>query len=372
MKVPFSKLLTIACLLTTLFPLAAACQDLTGIWRGWFTTDDGEQYKCEIQIAQNKSKSIGGVSYSYLDTRFYGKASLSGLFNKASKSAIIQEIKTVDVKMSEGSVACIMKYMMNYSKSGQEEFLEGNFTSKYEKADLLHHKGDPAGGGTVFLRKVITSDFYIEPFLRNKVAVKKDDPSLNKVTVQTKPQSKPKSKPPVTNKTAVTKPPVTKKQVTVKTNLPQVKTQPTTLPKDTVKRTTSIAVEKPKEITPVNIPATTRSRENHLVRTLIVNHENISVRLYDNGEVDGDTISVYLDGKPIVSSKGLSTIPITVNLKLDDSNPDHVLVMVAENMGRIPPNTSLMIVQDGDKRYEVSITSTEQKNAMVRFRYQKE
>jgi hypothetical protein len=45
--------------------------------------------------------------------------------------------------------------------------------------------------------------------------------------------------------------------------------------------------------------------------------------------------------------------------------------MVAENMGRIPPNTSLMIVQDGDKRYQVSITSTEQKNAMVRFRYQK-
>jgi hypothetical protein len=30
-----------------------------------------------------------------------------------------------------------------------------------------------------------------------------------------------------------------------------------------------------------------------------------------------------------------------------------------------------MIVQDGDHRYQASITSTEQKNAMVRFRYQK-
>jgi hypothetical protein len=56
---------------------------------------------------------------------------------------------------------------------------------------------------------------------------------------------------------------------------------------------------------------------------------------------------------------------------MDEDNPEHVLVMVAENLGRIPPNTSLMIVQDGDKRYSVSITSTEQKNAMVRFRYQK-
>jgi len=56
---------------------------------------------------------------------------------------------------------------------------------------------------------------------------------------------------------------------------------------------------------------------------------------------------------------------------LDEDNPDHVLVMVAENMGRIPPNTSLMIIQDGDRRFQVSISSTEQKNAMVRFRYQK-
>jgi hypothetical protein len=372
MKVPFPKLLTVACLLTAFLPLQAVCQDLTGIWRGWFTTDDGEQYKCEIQIAQNKSKSIGGVSYSYLDTRFYGKASLTGLFNKASKSAIIQEIKTVEVKMSEGSVACIMKYMMNYSKSGQEEFLEGNFTSKYEQADLMHHKGDPAGGGTVFLRKVPTSDFYIEPFLRDKPMVKKDNPTTNKVATQNKPQSKPKSKPPVTSKTAATKTPAIKKPATTKTTQSEAKVQTPTTPKDTARRTTTVAVEKPKEIPAITIPATTRSRENHLVRTVIVNHENISVRLYDNGEVDGDTISVYLDGKPIVSSKGLSTQPISVNLKLDESNPDHVLVMVAENMGRIPPNTSLMIVQDGDKRYEVSITSTEQKNAMVRFRYEKE
>ena len=56
---------------------------------------------------------------------------------------------------------------------------------------------------------------------------------------------------------------------------------------------------------------------------------------------------------------------------MDEANPDHELIMVAENLGEIPPNTSLMIVTAGDKRYEVRITSTEQKNAMVRFRYVK-
>ena len=93
--------------------------------------------------------------------------------------------------------------------------------------------------------------------------------------------------------------------------------------------------------------------------------------MYDNGEIDDDTISVYLDSKLILSNKRLSAAAITVNLKMDESNPDHELIMVAENMGRIPPNTSLMIVTAGDQRFEVRITSTEQKNAMVRFKYVK-
>jgi hypothetical protein len=364
MKITLSKIFLIALLIAAFSPLQAISQNLTGIWRGWFTTDDGEQYKCEIQITQNKAKSIGGVSYSYLDTRFYGKASLSGLFSGQNKSVIIQEIKTVEVKMSQGSVACIMKYMMNYSRSGNEEFLEGSFTSKYEKADFMHRKGEPAGGGTVFLRKVPTSDFYIEPFLRTKPLARKQSTTTKPpVTAQTKPQSKRTA----TNKNPVNKPPVNRNQTTAKT-------QPIIIPQkeDSIKRnTTPVVIDRPKQIPAINIPATTRSRENQLVKTVTVENPDINVRLYDNGEIDGDTISVYLDGRAIVSNKGLSTQPITVQLKMDEDNPEHVLVMVAENLGRIPPNTSLMIVQDGDKRYQVSITSTEQKNAMVRFRYQK-
>ena len=349
--------------LIALLPLSGISQNLTGIWRGWFVTESGEQYKYELQIDQSKTNRISGVSYSYLDTRFYGKATLTGNWVKKNQSALVQEIKTVEVKMSGGSVACIMKCLFTYSKSGKEEFLEGNFTSSYEKADLLMgiKRGGNCGGGTIQLRKVPTSDFYVEPFLRNKPQYKSPSTKSTQTKSQTKPQTKPQSKPIVTNKTPVNKP-TTQKQT-------QVTVQPRP---DTIKRnTTPVVIDKPKEVPAISIPATTRSRENELVKTLIVTDQDISVRLYDNGEIDGDSISVYLDGKAIVSNKGLSTQPITVHLKMDEDNPDHVLVMVAENMGRIPPNTSLMIVQDGDKRYQVSITSTEQKNAMVRFRYQK-
>ncbi|RYY63827.1 MAG: hypothetical protein EOO12_11290 [Chitinophagaceae bacterium] len=120
---------------------------------------------------------------------------------------------------------------------------------------------------------------------------------------------------------------------------------------------------------PVVIPAQTRNRENSTAKVFEVHNEEILVKLYDNGEIDGDTISVYLDNKLVLAHKGLSASPLELRVKLDPNNPEHTLVMVAENMGRIPPNTSLMIVWDGDKRYEAQITSTENKNAMVRFRY---
>ena len=54
-----------------------------------------------------------------------------------------------------------------------------------------------------------------------------------------------------------------------------------------------------------------------------------------------------------------------------EDGEDQELTMVAENLGRIPPNTSLMIVEAGDQRFQVRITSSEQNNAVVRFKYRK-
>jgi hypothetical protein len=98
---------------------------------------------------------------------------------------------------------------------------------------------------------------------------------------------------------------------------------------------------------------------------------NVLVKLYDNGEIDGDSISVFLDKKLLLSHQMLKATPIIIKLKMDEDNTEHELTMVAENLGRIPPNTALMIVESGDKSYNVFITSNEQKNAVVRFKYQK-
>lgn len=132
-----------------------------------------------------------------------------------------------------------------------------------------------------------------------------------------------------------------------------------------IAKTTEQPLEKPV----LKLPTITRSRSNELIQTLTVKNKEVQVKLYDNGEVDDDTISVYLDNKLVLSSKRLSTAPLVLSLNMERDGEEHVLVMVAENLGRIPPNTSLMIVSDGDRRYEVRVTSTEQKNAMIRFRY---
>src|SRR5438309_11708532 len=81
-------------------------QDLSGIWRGYFITESGDQYKYEVQIGQTSTNRLSGVTYSYLDTRFYGKAMLTGNVDVVGKKALIQEMKTVELRMSGSSFAC--------------------------------------------------------------------------------------------------------------------------------------------------------------------------------------------------------------------------------------------------------------------------
>jgi hypothetical protein len=99
-----------------------------------------------------------------------------------------------------------------------------------------------------------------------------------------------------------------------------------------------------------------------------VESKTFTVDMYDNGQVDGDTISLYFNGKLMVSRQRLSTEPIHLNITIDPTRNDNELVMYAENLGSIPPNTALMVVTVGDKRYEVNISSSEQTSGTVRFK----
>jgi hypothetical protein len=334
-------------------------QNLTGIWRGYFISEDGEQYKLEFQVKQNPTLAVTGVSYSYLDIRFYGKATMTGNYSKGAQRMRIKEIKTVEVKSTTGGGTCIMNYDLAYSKSGKEEFLEGTYLGKQEiKSGDNPFKWGDCGKGVVYLRKVTTSSFYVEPFLRKKTVtpppVKKPAATPKKESLSTRKQTpvKKPATPPVTQKK--------KETITKKINEDKVVVTPK---RDSI-------IQKTKERPSVtNTPAVLKDRQNELMKVLVVTDPDITVKIYDNGTIDDDTISVYLDKKLVLSKKRLTASPLIIKLKMDEVNSEHELVMVADNLGRIPPNTSLMIVEAGDQRFDVRITSTEQKNALVRFKY---
>jgi len=111
-------------------------------------------------------------------------------------------------------------------------------------------------------------------------------------------------------------------------------------------------------------------RKNELVKEIFVDTGTIKLDFYDNGQIDGDTISVYLNNSVIVSRKLLTIKPVTVSIKIDLLKKIQEVIMVGENLGTIPPNTALMIINAGDKRYQLYLTSDEKKNALVRFIYQ--
>lgn len=399
-------------------------QNLTGIWRGGFSASNGpfsQHYKYEIQINELSNSSLQGVTYSYLTTVFYGKATFTGIWFPKTKNALVKELKLIELKVSDNSDACAMTCDLSYSKEDGKEILKGTFTSVNTNT-----KGD-CGGGTVYLERVQESDFHKEDFLLKK------KPSVNPSSKNAAPLTKapstknnnipkpvvneiakanakklqtalgvpadgvagPKTiaalkkklpafndKLDVNNTTQVNKlvdqikkaNAVTAKKIQTPKPSPQNKiSPPVIIKKDTISKTTPVTTPQinnlpEKKIIPV--PDVIKTRSNPLIKTITTNTPDIKVELYDNGDIDGDTITVYDNNQVIAWKKGLTDKPITLSVKADPNNSMHEFVMVADNLGSIPPNTALMIITTGGKRYQLFISSDKQKNAKVVVEYQ--
>lgn len=119
------------------------------------------------------------------------------------------------------------------------------------------------------------------------------------------------------------------------------------------------------------LPATLLNRKNELIKEIYVDTGSIKLDFYDNGQIDGDTISVYVNNSPVLSQRLLTAKPLTVYVRIDYNVKEQEVIMVGENLGTIPPNTALMMINAGDKRYQLFLTSDAKKNALIRFIYEK-
>ncbi|HRN57899.1 MAG TPA: hypothetical protein PLL71_15680, partial [Agriterribacter sp.] len=122
------------------------------------------------------------------------------------------------------------------------------------------------------------------------------------------------------------------------------------------------------DLTTPALPGYAKRTKNILKTIDIPAGEEFKVDFYDNGEIDGDTISVFYNNKLLLSRQRLTDKPLSLKLKFDTTREENELVMYADNMGAIPPNTALMVVTVAGKRHEVYITSTEKSSGTIRFR----
>lgn len=153
-------------------------------------------------------------------------------------------------------------------------------------------------------------------------------------------------------------------------DLDEVRIYDRALNKDEITELCKIVIKKdtlPTPAAPAKEPVLEK-RNNELVKQILVDHDSLSVTLYDNGDIDGDSVTLIYNNKVITTHQLLSAKPITFKIKVEPGNSGNELIMYAENLGSIPPNTALMVIYDGNKRYELNVSSTKNSNGVVAFK----
>jgi hypothetical protein len=123
------------------------------------------------------------------------------------------------------------------------------------------------------------------------------------------------------------------------------------------------AVQKPEP----NVEEMFNARKKIIVTEIPVTADSILLRFYDPAEIDGDSIALFLNSKLIYKHVLLAAEPLEWWIAAKDLTEENELSMVAENLGTIPPNTSLMIAYCNGTRYEARLESTENTSATVRL-----
>jgi hypothetical protein len=311
---------------------------ITGVWKGKI----GKQ-KAEVKIIQ-KGDSLTGTSYYYESAGNYRRYTIKGYFDADNNSAVWWDDQLVEEKsgrfnLGQGKLAYLSRADFN-CPGGGEMMLDGT----------AGPKEDITPGGTVHLDKTGNTNFSDEwDFVIDNYITGANDPEIiDSVAL-----------------------------IAFKETPPQViviQTPKKQLPKAPTTGMTSISMpsekpmeEKPVVTKPLTIEEKFVTRESRHVMDIPLHGDSIELRFYDNAEIDGDSISLFINQKLVFQHIFLKAKPYVVKLAVNDLNETNELVMVAENLGRIPPNTSYMVAIVEDKRYEANLQSTEQISAMIKL-----
>lgn len=338
------KAISLPCFIILSFMSSAASfgQMITGVWKGKIN-----QQKTELKIIQN-GDSLTGTSYYYESPDNYRRYSIKGYFDANTNEAVWWDDQLIEEKSGKrsmsipGKVPLLSRADFNCPGSGKM-MLDGKTGKVYE--DNLR--------GDVHLDKITDGNFedewdYVidnyliggnDPYIIDSIYALRTQPVQPQGEIETVAVEEPVAPP------AIEKPIVVNEQVPVK------------IPSPVVIETLKAPTIEEKFVT----------RKKILVKEIPVTGDSVELRFYDNAEIDGDSISLFLNDRLIFQHIRLLGSAYTIKLAVNELNSSNELIMVAENLGSIPPNTSYMVALVGEKRYEARLESTEGSSAMVRF-----
>lgn len=108
-------------------------------------------------------------------------------------------------------------------------------------------------------------------------------------------------------------------------------------------------------------------KNEKLIGSIVATSQQITLALWDDAKEDGDSISINIDGKWIVQGFPVKKNPqfITVTLKPGPNT----ITFIADNLGTIPPNTSVLEIIDGKKRKSFTMETNLEKNNLIKIYY---
>lgn len=376
---------------------------MEGKWKGFFSPNNspiGKVYSYEMDITQGPQGQLTISTYTKLSSDFSAHAYATGSLDKTTQLVHIEEQGFLDLSIQENYTPCLMNNFLMYKNIRGHEIIEGTYTSYNKKT------GKDCGGGKIYLekdvpiQKLIASEKAAKQKIEKEKAAEKNKVIPSKTITETKtvntvlPPAKTNlqktntvanantnnsSKPNNTNKLAVVNNKVASNTKSSPENINTAiqNVQINSIQDEPVME--EAILNEPEDIeTEIRIkqgngfqtvPWALVARENRLAKKITTSNKQFSIDLYDNGTIDNDTIIVYDNKKLLVSKKRLSYKAIHLEFTLSEVINEHEIIIVAHNMGTVPPNTALLVLKDGDRRQELFITSTNKMNAKIIVSY---
>ena len=366
-----STLLLFSCIFFT----QLSAQNLTGRWQGSFIANGDaliNNYTYELVIKENASHQITAQTITKKGDQFYASAFAKGSHSLRTQLVQIDETSFDQIKIANELEACLMSNFLTYKNMDGHEILEGSYMST-----SVNGKRN-CGSGKVFLEKVPS----LLSIKNTKLENKKIDTQKTKIVTAQNTQAKSKPSTTLLDKPSLSSTTKNTSNSTSKLIASAENTNSTTTVNPTTESATDEVIVENEVIStntiaqnsirnqPINLAWVLVGRENKLVKKIITNSKKISLDLFDNGTIDNDTIIVFDNKKLLVNKKRLSYKAIHLEFDFTENLREHEVIIVAHNMGTVPPNTALLLFKDGKVRQEYFITSTNKINAKILIVYE--